>query len=91
MGHVWVERLRIMKSLYVDKERLPTGRRAVLERPYPALWTFSIQDQDICFWGTFKQAEHTARLYAEHLGMTSGTISVLDCRGEFMPQPTYWV
>ncbi len=47
----------------------------------PALWTFSIQKKDICFWGTYAKARETARRYAHNHGMHEGTIALIDCTG----------
>ncbi|MFP4501181.1 MAG: hypothetical protein ACLFTT_09290 [Candidatus Hydrogenedentota bacterium] len=47
----------------------------------PALWTFSIQEKDICFWGTYAEARETARRYACSHGMCEGTITLIDCTG----------
>ena len=48
------------------------------DRKQPALWTFSIQGRDICFWGTYRHAEETARRFAVTRGMTEGAIALLD-------------
>ncbi|HNR30602.1 MAG TPA: hypothetical protein PKI11_06910 [Candidatus Hydrogenedentes bacterium] len=70
-----------MGKIHVDKERLARAEGGVLDSKDPALWTFSIQNEDICFWGTFPEAAHTATLYAERHGMIEGAIKVLDCMG----------
>ncbi len=70
-----------MGKIRVNKERFSSADPNLLDSRHPALWTFSIQDRDICFWGTFHEAAHTARLYAEHHGMTEGAITLLDHTG----------
>lgn len=71
----------MMGKITVDTGRFAGAHEALLESEHPALWTFSIQNQNICFWGSFSQAAYTARLYAEKRGMTHGAITVLDCAG----------
>jgi len=46
-----------------------------------ALWTFAIQEQEVCFWGRYSEAESTARMYAQRYGLDSGTIALIDARG----------
>ena len=70
-----------MGMIRVDKTRFLTGREDLLQTREPALWTFAIREQNICFWGSFPEAEHTARLYAAQKGMTQGTITLMDCAG----------
>lgn len=70
-----------MGKIRVNKEQFAPADPGLLDSSLPALWTFSIQDQDICFWGTFHEAEYTARLYAERHGMTEGAITLLDRMG----------
>lgn len=68
-----------MGKITVDTGCFSGGHEALMESKHPALWTFSIQNQNICFWGSFSQAAHTARLFAEQRGMIDGAIAVLDC------------
>ncbi len=42
------------------------------------LWTFSIQERDVSFWGRYPEAESTARQYAVKKGLNSDAIRFVD-------------
>jgi len=58
-----------------------SASRGAREERGLALWTFAIQEQKVCFWGRYSEAESTAHLYAQRYGLDSGTIELLDCTG----------
>lgn len=68
-----------MGQIRIDTSRFSGANGGQPGSGAPALWTFSIRDKDVCFWGAYPQAEATARRYAHHAGMTDGTIVLLDC------------
>ena len=43
------------------------------------LWTFHIEEHDVCFWGRYPEAVTTAKLYANTHGVETGTITLVDC------------
>jgi hypothetical protein len=71
-----------MGQIRVDISRFSAAHQGRPGSGIPALWTFSIRDKDVCFWGAYPQAEAAARRYAHHRGMTEGTIFLLDYSGE---------
>ncbi len=54
-----------------------------------ALWMFAIQERKVCFWGRYSDAESTAHLYAQHYGLDSGSIKLLDATGHLYRPTTH--
>ena len=70
-----------MGSIRVDESRFVARHHCQPDMHELGLWTFSIQEEDICFWGRYPEAVSTAKLYANCHGLDAGTITLLDCTG----------
>lgn len=70
-----------MASICVDNTRFVTNHHHEPDHDQMALWVFSIQGKDICFWGRYNEVVSTAEQYAHAHGFEQGTISLVDCTG----------
>jgi len=67
-----------MGGIVVDQTRFLARHHGEPDARQQALWVFSIQERDICFWGRYPDAVSTAKRYAELHGVAEGTISLVD-------------
>jgi hypothetical protein len=70
-----------MDEINVDKTNYDTTHTGDLDTKAQALWTFLIQERNICFWGRYPDAVSTAKQYAHCHGVDHGTITLVDCTG----------
>ena len=70
-----------MSNIDIDMAQFEVGHRDDTDSADPALWTFSIQEKDVCFWGRYPDAASTAKEYAQSHGVVVGTIKLVDCTG----------
>ena len=67
-----------MGEIWVDTSGFAAGPAAEDRRQ--ALWTFTIADRTVSFWGRYPDAVSTAERYARQQGLRSGAIALVDCR-----------
>jgi len=70
-----------MGSIVVDKARFVANHHGEPDLEQMALWVFSIEGRDICFWGRYEEVVSTAELYAHAHGVDRGPITLVDCSG----------
>ncbi len=70
-----------MGSILIDTADFTASHHGEPDPHLPALWTFAIQERDVCFWGRYPEAVNTATRYANTHGVESGTITLVDCTG----------
>ncbi len=71
-----------MSEIHIDRAKYIQTHRDETKSPFPGLWTFSIQEKNVCFWGKYPDAEVTAKEYAHIHGIDAGTITLVDCTGQ---------
>ncbi len=49
------------------------------EQRHQALWTFSIADRTVSFWGRYTDVVSTAERFAAQQGLQSGPIALVAC------------
>jgi hypothetical protein len=67
-----------MNGIMVDHSCYVARRQREPDANQTGLWTFHIQEQDVCFWGGYCEAVSTALRYAECHGMLGGSIVLVD-------------
>ncbi|MBI2425816.1 MAG: hypothetical protein HYV27_23530 [Candidatus Hydrogenedentes bacterium] len=70
MGRILIDQSQFMRVHHHEPDQIN-----------PALWTFHIQTQDICFWGRYPEAAGTAKVYAASHGLDEGTIQLVEWSG----------
>ena len=68
-----------MGEIYVDQSEFKALHPAGPNPHAVGLWTFHIQEHDVCFYGRYREAASTAKLYACSHGLESGAITLVDC------------
>lgn len=70
-----------MGVMHIDTTGYKATHPSGPDRGSQALWTFTIQDREVHFWGRYEVAASTAQQYAEQYGLGQAPIQLVECSG----------